>query len=188
VVSTPFIASYVVLWVLVVVLSIAIIALYSHFGQMYLGSREGRQTQGPEQEKSLRPYAGSLVSGGTLSLPIPNTPTVVVFAETHCKICSAMRPEFRQFALANDEVSLVVICGGASEDAIRTWAAEISSDVAVVLDQGQRQTARYGIGITPFAVAVGADGVVRAKGIVNDYDGLTYFAQLTSLSALDAAV
>jgi hypothetical protein len=186
--STPFIISYVALWLLVLILSVAVVALYHHFGQMYLGSREGRQTQGPEQEKRLKSFSGRTVSGTSLDLPLLDTPTVLLFAETHCKLCTAMQPEMQLFARSHDDVQLVVMCGGDSTPEVSEWAREIASDVPILVDEGQRQTARYAVGITPFAVAIGADGVVQAKGIVNDYDGLKYYAQLTSLAELESVV
>jgi AhpC/TSA family len=186
--SGPLIASYAVLWALVLVLSVAVFALYHHFGKMYLGSREGRQSQGPEQGKRLAHVAARTIRGDSIELPLADEAAVVLFADTTCKLCDSLRPDMRRFAEASDDVRLLVVCGGDSEEAIAKWAAEIREEVPVVLDVRQKLTTRYAVGITPFMVAVGDDGVVQAKGLVNDYDGFVFYAQMALEAREDSLV
>ena len=186
--SGPLIASYAVLWALVLVLSVAVFALYHHFGKMYLGSREGRQSQGPEQGKRLAHVAARTVRGDPIDLPLADEAAVVLFADTTCKLCTSLRPDMRRFADASDDVRLLVVCGGDTEEAIAKWAAEIAEEVPVVLDVRQKLTTRYAVGITPFMVAVGDDGVVQSKGLVNDYDGFVFYAQMALEAREDSLV
>jgi hypothetical protein len=172
--STPFLISYVALWILALVSAIAVVALYQHFGNMYLTSREGRSTQGPQHGKRISELEARAFNGRVVNLPEAQ-PTVLVFTETSCTVCGYRRAEFARFAAEQENVALVLLCGGPDEDSIRTWAAEIPN-VAVVPDVGSRRTIHYDVGITPFVVAVDREGIVRGKGLVNDYEALVLYA------------
>ncbi|WP_433346853.1 redoxin family protein [Microtetraspora malaysiensis] len=185
--NTLFVISYVVLWVLVVVLAGAVFALYHHFGQMYMTSPEGRVAHGPE-EGSLFPALDTKdLDGEVVTLPAQDRPFIAVFASTGCTLCGALRSVLRKFAAEHPDVLVVVICDGHPR-AVREWAGDLASAVRVIPDPRGRIAARYEIGLTPFSVAVSHDGRVRSRGIVNGLDGLELAAheaanQLTVLSA-----
>ena len=67
--SGPLLGSYIALWILVAVLSVAVFALYHHFGQMYLNSREGRETQGPDLGATPPESMGLTSSAGASPFP-----------------------------------------------------------------------------------------------------------------------
>jgi AhpC/TSA family len=173
-VSTALLVSYIALWVLVLVLAVGLFALYHHFGELYLNSRDGRASQGPELQKPLRRANVRATSGTYVDLPSTGVPTVLLFADTDCRLCEELIPDVRRLAGDRTDVALSVVCGGA-EPRVQEWARDLSTEVPVVPDPGQVLTARYGIALTPFAVAVDANGTVKNKGIVNDGDGLSYF-------------
>lgn len=177
--SSMFLVTYIALWVIVSVLSVGVFALYHHFGEMYLNSRDGRANQGPELQKPLRRVHVAATSGVKVDLPASGIPSLVLFADTNCRLCENLIPDLGRLGRERPDVSFSIVCGG-SEGSVRKWAHEIPVDVSVVADPGQVLTTRYRIGVTPFAVAVGASGLVKGKGIVNDADGLSYF--------LDAAI
>jgi methylamine dehydrogenase accessory protein MauD len=177
-VTGPLLASYIVLWVLVGVLAVAVFAIYHHFGQMYLNSREGRQTQGPEEREPLRRSVVEDLIGQRLEIPRVGRRTLVLFAGTDCPLCGELLPELRAFVLEHDDIEPVVICAGEKEK-VRAWARDLPDVTRVVADPRQRVTARYRIGVMPFVVAADDAGVVRAKGIVNDRNALEYLAAAT---------
>lgn len=172
----PLLASYIALWVLVIVGTVAIFALYQHFGEMYLNSREGRESQGPEVNSMLRPAVARGVAGSTLHLPVRGKPAIMVFASTDCTLCGELRPDLKRFAEARPEIRTLLICAGDREGVAR-WADGLDEVAEVIPDPGYRTAARYGIGLTPFLVGVDATGTVRAKGIVNDLRGLEAVAE-----------
>ena len=173
--SIAFITSYVLLWLLVLTLLAGVFALFHHFGTMYMTSREGREDQGPEPGRLVEAFTAADITGRIISVPPMNRPLLLVFTSTTCKFCARLRPEFQRFVTAHTEVDLVVICDGHPR-AVAAWAAEISRTVRVLSDPRARRSARYGVAVLPFAIAVGADGVVRGRGIVNDLDGLELLA------------
>lgn len=166
--STPLLVSHVALWVLVIAEAIALLALYRHFGEMYLNSREGRSVQGPDVDSVPKHLMVTDVAGRTISLPAGERPRLLLFASTDCKLCDRIRDELPAVTEAVDGGEIVVVCAGHAAS-VRTWAAKIADDVAAVVpDPGYRVATAYGVGLTPFLVGVGPDGAVRTKGIAND--------------------
>ena len=173
-------ASFVALWVLVIVQSVALFSLFHHFGQMYITSREGRENHGPDLDQPLRKTEAKAIDFLPVPIPRPGVANLVLFSDTSCDICTELRPALRDFALRHGDVATVLVCGG-DRDAVASWADGLGEVVDVVPDPRNRIAARYTVGLTPFLVAVDAKGVVRGKGLVNDQDGL-------ELAAIDAAL
>jgi ketosteroid isomerase-like protein len=178
--SGAFLASYVVLWVAVVVLSVAVFALYHHFGQLYLKSADGRVDQGPKAGKTIRPLEAE-TTRGRLNVP-DGTATVMAFMETDCVLCADLRHSLRTFAEENQDVRVIAVVGG-ERDAIRNFATSLGDRVAVVHDVGGKITRRYGIAVFPFAVAIDASGIVRMKDIVNERNAVERLAHAALAAA-----
>lgn len=174
----PLLASYVALWVLVIVEAVAIFALYRHFGEMYLNSREGRESQGPELDSALKPAKVQNIAGSTLHLPVAGKPAIMVFASTDCTLCDELRPDLSTFAETHPEIRTFLICAGHREG-VASWADGLSEAIKIVPDPSYRIAARYGIGVTPFLVGADETATVRTKGIVNSLRGLEAAAEQT---------
>ena len=173
-------AAFVAVWILVIVQSVALFTLFHHFGQMYLTSREGRDNHGPDLDRPLRATEATTVEDARVAIPRPGVPNLVLFSDTSCDICAELRPALREFAVENPELATVLVCGG-DREAVAAWADGLAEVADVVFDPRTRIAARYGVGLTPFLVAVDEGGVVRGGGLVNDADGL-------ELAAVDAAL
>lgn len=169
-------ASYVALWAVVLVEAVALFALYQHFGEMYLNSREGRASQGPDVDSKLKPMRTQDLAGSNVQLPTVGKPTLMVFVSTDCELCGELRPDLRRFAEARPEFRMLVICAGDRETVTR-WADGLSEVAEVVTDPGYRIATRYGIGLTPFLVGADATGTVRTKHLVNELQGLEVAAE-----------
>ncbi len=180
-----FIASYVVLWVLATALSVAVFALYHHFGQMYLTSREGRETHGPRPNEPLRRFSGIDISGEPVELPSVGRNAILIFSGVDCPLCTRMLPDVAAFAQAHDELRTIVVTTGPVE-AVQQWAGTLHEVATVVADPEYRIAGRFGVGLTPFMVAVDAEGVVRASAVVNDRAGLEQGAGMVSGMPLGA--
>lgn len=172
---TAFLVSYVLLWLLTAGLVIAVFALYHHFGQMYLNSREGRESQGPAEGAAFQPLATEDISGTARVLPLLEQAALVIFVSVTCPLCAALRAALLRLADSHPHLPTLVICEGHPR-LVRAWAGELADVVPVVADPRGRISARYRIDALPFCVAVGDDGAVRARGLVNDYEGLVMAA------------
>lgn len=173
--SALFWTSYVVLWILVAIFAVALLALYHHFGEMYLNSREGRDRQGPDVGTVLGSAQLVGVDGGTIALP-PARPALLLFMSTDCKLCGRLRDVIAEFAERHDELETLVVCAGQASQ-VREWAARIEGRLPVGIDPQHRLAARYKIGMTPFVVGARGDGTVVLRGLFNDIDGLELAAE-----------
>lgn len=172
-------ASYIVLWVLFLAVSFALLSVFQHFGRMYAESREGRDAQGPPVGSFITPFRAAGLDGELVRLPLDSERALVLFFSTDCKICAAIKsialPAVRH---AHPGVAAYVVCGGAIED-VRGWASDVPDGVTVVADPGFKIAARNRVAVTPFCVAVTADGAVSWRGIASTEAGLAHAASTT---------
>jgi len=166
-----FLASYVALWVLVVVLAVAVLALYNHFGAMYLSSRQGRAQQGPALGDRPAAFVATALDGRELALP-SGRPALLLLASTDCPECEKLKSPLQSAALAHaGELDVVVLCGG-PHARVAEWARGLDPAVLVAADRNFRRAAALGVGITPFVLGLDGDGVVRTRGLLNGADGV----------------
>jgi hypothetical protein len=182
--STAFLASYIALWVLVGVLALAILALYHHFGVMYLGSREGREDQGPSPGTRLERRTLEDVQGQPLVLPPPDAPALLLFTATDCTVCARLLEDLPQFVRRHDDLETIVVCAG-TRPAVRECSRDLVDLVPVVPELRSRLTASYDIALAPWLVGVDAEGVVCANGLVNEGDGLELAATEMSVASAE---
>lgn len=166
-----FMVSYVLLWILVVVWVVGLIALYNHFGRMYLRSREGRAEAGPAEGSNLVGTQSRSIDGDLVLLPPPARPTLVLFASTTCSLCATVRHAVPDLVAGDVDLDVVILCQG-PVPAVTAWAEEVRGLAAVVADRGGRLAAKYEVDLLPFGVAVGPDGIIRGRSLVNDLIGL----------------
>ncbi len=162
-------------WALLIVLAWAVFALYRHFGQMYLSSPAGRADQGPQIGTPLLSIAREGLGGQQVVLPPPG-PGIVLFADTSCDLCSAIRDKLDALDPYSGKLHVVVFCAGLKQD-VAAWAARVPGYVQVVWDDRANAAQHYRVSTLPFAIAVGLGGEVRAKSIINGDEGLLWAAQ-----------
>ncbi len=173
--STILVVNIFVIWLLLLVLAVAVFALYRYFGQMYVNSPEGRARQGPEVGSSLLSIARQDVAGQGLTLPSAR-PALLLFADTACDLCAHLRDRLHALGGYVDRLDVVVFCSGQHGD-VQAWATRAPAYARVVPDAQARAAHHYAVNGTPFVVSVGQGGTVRAKGIINDEDGLVRAAE-----------
>ena len=103
----------------------------------------------------------------------------MLFAAADCPLCKRVLPDVMAFD--SKTLRVVVIFAGRDEDIDSTMLTTDTS-VPIITDPNRKLTVRYGVGVTPFAVAVDAHGVVRASGIVNDMAAIRYLAATVAIS------
>lgn len=139
---TPLIFSHLATWVLLILLTLAVLALYRHFGQLYMNTRENKSAQGPALGSSILSLGEKGLDGQDVFLP-DGRPTVMVFADTDCEHCAQIRDELIQFEAGS--VRFVLLCSGRKSDVV-AWA------------RPPRRTRRCHLG-----PQVSADGKVRGQ-------------------------
>jgi hypothetical protein len=164
-----------VTWVLLLAVAYAVFALYRHFGQMYLTGPVGRAQQGPEIGSALLSIARSDTYQRPVVLPAER-PTVVLFADTSCDLCSVIRDKLAELDEFAPRVGVTVFCGGTKRD-VAAWAGRTPDHVQVVCDEKSAAADHYRVNTLPFAIAVDATGTVKAKSIINGTKGLVWAAE-----------
>lgn len=184
--NSLFVASYAILWVVVLVEALAIFAIYHHFAELYLVSREGRASQGPAIGKQLPPLLATSQTGSPQTLPRKRQPTLLVFTSTTCKICERLKEDLGRFAGRRRDVDLCVLCAG-TENEVKSWSSTLPDVIGVFPDRGYKLAASLSIGLTPFVVGLDDEGVVRVRGLVNEEFGLDWATEEIATHAIRVA-
>ena len=139
--GSAWIASYVMLWILVGVLSVAVIALLRQIGVLHARLRPlGAHFAGEGPERfSVAPALPDLDYADAAL-------TLVAFTSPGCSICAELRPGLRALANQYRDVAVHELANG-PETAVDFASFQVRS--------------------TPYFVAVDRDGVVQGRGVAN---------------------
>jgi methylamine dehydrogenase accessory protein MauD len=163
-------ASYVVLWVLVVALTLVVIALARQIGTLHMrigphGALE-IDTEGPPLGEPAETFEMQDVDGGSITVGGPGRTQLLLFVSPGCQLCAQVLPSVDAVASAGD-MSPVVLADGDRNEALsyyatRSWRAP--------LVPATRIAESYEIPGTPYAVILDDLGVVRSKGTINNLE------------------
>lgn len=141
-------AAFVVLWLLVVVLCIVVIALARQVGTLHLrlGPRGALEIddEGPALGEPLPSVDAAAADGAPVMLGGAGRPRLVLFASETCTVCREVSP------------------------GIPAAAAAGRLDPIVLHDPRAEQA--LGVPGTPFVLVLDEQGIVRAKGTVNNLE------------------
>jgi hypothetical protein len=161
-------ASYIVLWVLVVVLILLTLLLYRQFGLMLMPGRARTSLSGLDIGAKVPAIAMSQDGGGTLILDSDQAaigPAAVLFASSNCSICR----ELGKDVALSDYV-------GSSDGMEFMWVQSdpppelVAANWIVALDQDGSAGRVMEVPGYPFLYVISAEERVVAKGIVNSTD------------------
>jgi methylamine dehydrogenase accessory protein MauD len=164
--------SNLVLWVLVVALALVVAALVRQIGVLHervapagaLLGREGPRLGEPAPQMTLLDWNGAAVQLG--GADAARRATLLLFVSPTCPVCKTMLEIVT--ALMRDEgrqARLVLASDGAREEHATFVAAHHLAERTYVLSTELGLT--YEVGKLPYAALIDADGVLRAKGLVN---------------------
>ena len=147
------IASYVLLWIAVVVLGLAVVVLLRQIGVLHARLRpQGVHFAG---EGPARGQPAPPLNLPEVDLPeadvmrAPAALTLVTFTSPTCELCAALLPSLR--ALERREPDLAVTVVEHSPSTLAAFRA-------------------YNVASTPYVVVVDADGIVRGGGVANSLE------------------
>jgi methylamine dehydrogenase accessory protein MauD len=163
-------ASYVVLWALVISLSILLLALARQVGvlHMRLGPRGALEIddEGPALGEAPEPADARTLDGTEITVGGPGEPQLLFFVSPGCPVCHQVLPSLSPAARAArmSAVAIVDVDDAGAREAYGHAPANVSMVASPEL------TERYAIPGTPYAVVLDAIGIVRAKGTVNNLE------------------
>ncbi|HWC32100.1 MAG TPA: hypothetical protein VG709_03130 [Actinomycetota bacterium] len=155
--------SYVVLWVLVVVLGILVVALAREVGTLHLrrGPRGALELdeEGPPLGEAPEPIDALDSEGRHVTVGGPGGWQLLVFVSPGCPVCREVLPSIEPVARV-EKLRAVVVSDERDVPVVGGAAVVPAPDIAE----------RYATPGTPYVVLLDAMGVVRAKGTVNNLE------------------
>ncbi|MEE4361679.1 MAG: thioredoxin-like domain-containing protein [Pseudomonadales bacterium] len=170
------VASVVVLWIVVLVLGIAVLALARQIGVLH-----GRLAPAGALMTSAGPKVGELaptlaiddIDGTAFEVGGPrDAAQLILFVSPTCPVCKQLVPTAK--ALARSErrrLKLAFASDGGELERHRRYVQDMGIEkypYVVSLELGMK----FEVGKLPFAVLIGPDGVLRSKGLVNNREHL----------------
>jgi len=174
--------SNIVLWIAVIALSLLVLALARQVGILHervapagalqptTGPKVGELTTALE----LKTLAGELVSiGGQGNTSLA---TLVLFISPTCPVCKSLVPTAKSLVQSEkSRLQLLFASDGADSDRELAQHKAYVRDPAIsqhpyVISQQLGMT--YEVSKLPFAVLIGADGILKSKGLVNTREHL----------------
>ena len=181
-------ASYVALWILVIVLCVIVVALARQIGTLHLrlgpsGALE-LDDEGPPLGDAPPPRDAVDLDGRTVTIGGPGAGQLLLFVSPGCMMCAQVLPAVPVLARTHGLQALAI----SEEDAIET-RREIGKHDGVQTVTGYEHFSAYSVPGTPYAVILDRLGIVRGKGTVNNleqFEGLITTAQKREREALAA--
>ena len=167
--------SQVLLWIVVLLLAVAVIALARQVGVLHeriapVGALAiGR---GPQPGDAAPRVAGRTLADTTIEIGVPRpgeTLRMLLFVSPTCPICKTLMPTAQ--AVADHEGVELLLVGDGDAAEHRQMAAKH----AVPLDRfinGAEVGRAFHVGKLPYAVLLRADGIIVAQGLVNSREHL----------------
>jgi methylamine dehydrogenase accessory protein MauD len=126
---------------------------------------------GPQVGDTVPAMRLTTLSDETISLGVPAPRSrMFFFLSPTCPVCKKLLPALRSLAAAErDRLDIVLASDGDHDEHLAFWRREklalpyvLSAELGMI----------FRIGKLPYAVLIGADGTVRAKGLVNNREQL----------------
>lgn len=163
-------ASYVILWLLVIALSIVVVALARQIGTLHLrlGPRGALEldTEGPPLGEAPESFQLTAIDGNSVSIGGPGEGQLLVFVSPGCMVCNEVLPSVDAVARAGRMQAIVLTDVDAHESRRELGAKRIGAPVVPALEI----FSSYSVPGTPYVVVLDERGVAQAKGTVNNLE------------------
>ena len=172
------IASNIVLWVLVIVLSVVVLALARQVGILHERVAPAgalQPTEGPKVGELTEPLQVEDLAGNQLTIggaDADGLATFVLFISPTCPVCKSLVPTAKSLARTESaRMRLWFASDGDKHEQHVAYANDLRLDgFPYVLSQKLGMT--YHVSKLPFALLIGADGSLQSKGLVNTREHL----------------
>jgi methylamine dehydrogenase accessory protein MauD len=163
-------ASYVVLWLLVIVLTVLLLSLARQVGTLHLrlGPRGALELddEGPPLGEAPGYVQTRDRDGNPVTIGGPGPPQFLLFVSPDCPICREVAPSLSAASRGGRFSPYLISDSSESTNGNEyPWAARSTPVI-----HGPEIAEAYGIPGTPYAVVLDRLGVVRAKGTVNNLE------------------
>jgi methylamine dehydrogenase accessory protein MauD len=187
-VNEALLASNVLLWLVVVAMGLVIAVLVRQVGVLHeritpagaLAVREGAEVGKPAPQISVETLGAEVLEVGAARAD--GRATLLFFLSPNCPVCKVLLPALKSLGRYEASRLDVVFASDGEADVHARFAAEHKLDtLTYVLSPGLGLA--YGVSKLPFAALIDAEGVLRARGLVNTREHLE-----SLLEAMDLGV
>jgi methylamine dehydrogenase accessory protein MauD len=173
-VSGVWLASYVVLWVVVLLLAFLLAGALRQLGllQLRLGDDPGALITDTGLERGAPAPDFTAVDAETGELvslsDLPAVPRMVVFASPGCLSCRELIPGLNEVRKTRGEFDFLVVCRGDLESC-QAFGRMNGLEAPMVVDTTGQIERDYLVTLTPFAYLIDHGGRVVIRGVANDW-------------------
>jgi len=174
-VSGAWLASYIVLWLVVLVLGFLLAGSLRQLGliQLRLGDDPGALITDSGLERGVQApefVAADSETEAPVSLyELPSVPRLLVFASPGCLSCRELIPGLNEVRKTRSgEFDFLVICRGDIESC-RSFGRMNRLEAPMVIDTNGQIEKDYMVTLTPFAYLLDHEGRVVIRGVANDW-------------------
>lgn len=166
------VASYVILWLLVIVLCLVVVSLARQIGTLHLrlGPRGALEMDDEGPPLGEAPTVADVVGvdGRMVSVGGPGSAQVLLFVSPACHVCEQVLPSVGVAAKAKGMDAIVL----SDTDPLETTHVFGHRRLDVPIVPGQDLAISYAVPGTPYVVVLDELGIARAKGTVNNLEQL----------------
>jgi methylamine dehydrogenase accessory protein MauD len=166
------VASYVILWFLVLVLGVVVVALARQVGTLHLrlGPRGALEMdeEGPPLGEAPVPRDIHTIDGRSLRIGGPGAAQVLLFVTPGCHLCEAVLPGVGVAAKSKSMDATVLVDADPLETTHAFGNRKLNANVGPAGDL----PGLYSVPGTPYVVVLDDMGITKAKGTVNNLEQL----------------
>ena len=172
--SGVWLASYVVLWVLVLALGFLLAGALRQLGllQLRLGDDPGALITDTGLERGVQAPDFTALDSETEELvtlsELPGVPRLIVFASPGCLSCRELIPGLNEVRKTRGEFDFLVVCRG-DVGSCQSFGRMNRLESPMVIDTTGQIEKDYLVTLTPFAYLLDHEGRVVIRGIANDW-------------------
>ena len=171
-------ASYIILWVLVIALTLVVFALARQVGVLHERVAPAgalMPTSGPKVGELTEEMPLTSISGDSIRIggvDPDGLATFILFISPTCPICKSLVPAARSLVIREGKrMKLVFASDGDKPEQHDAYVRDLGIEAyPYVLSEALGMG--YAVSKLPFAVLIGADGTLHSKGLVNSREHL----------------
>jgi methylamine dehydrogenase accessory protein MauD len=173
-VSGVWLASYIVLWLLVLLLAFLLAGALRQLGllQLRLGDDPGALITDLGLERGAQAPGFTALDGETGELvslsDLPAVPRMLVFASPGCLSCRELIPGLNEVRKTRGDYDFLVVCRGDLESC-QAFGRMNRLEAPMVVDTTGQIEKDYLVTLTPFAYVIDHEGHVVIRGVANDW-------------------
>lgn len=167
--------SNIVLWGIVIALGLLVFALARQVGILHERVAPAgalQPTNGPKVGELTQPITVKTLSGESLpigGLPDDQLNSFILFVSPTCPVCKSLVPTAKSLVSSEKQrMKLFFASDSSGSDKEltqhRAYASDLNLDPYILSEE---LGMRYQVSKLPFAVLIGADGILKSKGLVN---------------------